>query len=142
MEIIKVCSSRNFEHVLQCVRSKKSFNKEIFQNISLVTCFINPLKHALAAGDPTRQWGGHGEGPRPLPDVEPRLPVTEPQQVGVEAGLGGGGPGAQPELEVAQVVGGDVHGQGQTRAGWVAPCDDAISEHSPRLSLGCFYNRV
>ena len=31
--------------------------------------------------------------------------------------LGGGGPGAQPEHEVAQVVGGDVHGYCDARPG-------------------------
>ena len=73
----------------------------ILIKLKFKTCFINPLKHALVAAQPTGQGGGHGEGPRPLPDVEPRVPVAEPQQVGVEAGLGGRGPGAHSELEVA-----------------------------------------
>ena len=107
-----------------------------FNLILINTCFINPLKHAVAAGDSTGQCGRHGEGPRPLPDVEPLLAVTEPQHVVVEAGLGGGDPGAQPELEVSQVVGGDVHSQGEAGAGSVAPRDHAHPEHSTRLSLG------
>ena len=44
-----------------------------------------------------------------------------------------------PELEVAQVVGGDVHGQGEAGAGPVAPRDHAHSEHSTRLALRCFF---
>ena len=90
----------------------------------------------MAAGDSSGQCGRHGECPRPLPDVEPLLAVAEPQHVVVKAGLRGGGPGAQTELEISEVVGGDVHTEGEAGAGSVAPRDHAHPEHSPRLSLG------
>lgn len=101
----------------------------------IISSHVSPLKDALPTGQILRQLVMHLEdltaGARIVLVV---LGHDVDQQMLVEAGLGGGFLpvviGAHPELEVAHVIGGQLHADLDDLVLGVLPCDDALSVHS------------